>query len=266
MKQSGQQRAGIISDPRESIAPDQGDAWRVFKIMAEFVEGFEVLGDLGQAVSIFGSARTKPDHPEYQQAVDLAAEFARRGTAVITGGGPGIMEAGNKGAFEAGGVSVGLNIKLPFEQTGNPYQTIGLDFNYFYARKVCFVKYSNGFVCCPGGFGTLDEFFETVTLIQTLKSDPFPVVLLGTDYWGGLVDWIGKTLPGAYASRADTDIFRLTDSVEEAADWVCGGNWWTPSAHTKLAPEAERPTGEGTRSGTKIKEANGHASEERPQS
>src|SRR6476469_7744502 len=164
------------------------DTWRVFRIMGEFVTGFDELATLTRGISIFGSARTHLDDPDYAAAQETAALLARAGFAVITGGGPGIMEAANRGAFEAGGVSVGCNITLPQEQEANRYQTIGLDFHYFYARKVMFVKYASAFVCFPGCYGTLDEFFETITLIQTLKSDPFPVVLYGTDYWKGLVD------------------------------------------------------------------------------
>ena len=176
--------------------------------------------------------------------------------AVITGGGPGIMEAGNKGCFEAGGVSVGLNIKLPFEQTGNRYQTVGIDFNYFYARKVCFVKYSSAFVCFPGGYGTMDEFFETLTLIQTLKVRPFPVVLYDSGYWGGLVDWIKRTLePGGYIDGEDQDIFRLVDDPQAAVDAVLDGMktpWYQPT-HGEPADTAPDATGEGTREGEPVK-------------
>ena len=247
-------------DPKQTLAPGPEDAWRVFKIMAEFVEGFETMSQVGPAVSLFGSARTRPGHPEYDAAVACAARCVELGQAVITGGGPGIMEAGNKGAKEAGGTSVGLNIKLPHEQTGNGYQTVGIDFNYFYARKVCFVKYSRGFVCFPGGFGTLDEFFETLTLIQTLKVEPFPVVLWGSHYWGGLLDWIRKTLPPAYCDDEDVDIFRLTDDPTEAAELAAGPRWWRPEdpalQDTALADGPSRPlesTGEGTRRGGPIR-------------
>ncbi len=253
------------ADPRAAgvSAPPRGDAWRVFKIMAEFVEGFETLADLGPAVSIFGSARTKPDHREYEAAVACAAHCVKLQQAVITGGGPGIMEAGNRGAFDAGGISVGLNIKLPHEQTGNPYQTIGIDFDYFYARKVCFVKYSRGFVCFPGGFGTLDEFFETLTLIQTLKVEPFPVVLWGTHYWGGLVEWMKKTLPPGYCDGEDIDIFRLTDDPIEAAEWASGPRWWQPedeSLRDAALGTVANPlaaTAEGTRRGNPIHPSQG---------
>src|SRR5689334_8945911 len=171
------------------------DSWRIFRIMAEFVEGFEVMSPVGKAVSIFGSARTRPHEKYYKEAEETARLFAKAGFAVITGGGPGIMEAGNKGAYEAKGTSVGLNITLPQEQEGNRYQNIKLDFHYFYARKVMFVKYSSAFVCFPGGYGTMDELFEVLTLIQTLKAEAFPVVLYGTPYWKGLVDWLDKLSP-----------------------------------------------------------------------
>ena len=242
----------LIQDPKESLGPDQRDSWRIFKIMAEFVDGFETMARVPRAVSVFGSARTKPDHAEYQLAIDIGRMLAERKLAVITGGGPGIMEAGNKGCFEAGGVSVGLNIKLPFEQTGNPYQTVGIDFNYFYARKVCFVKYSSGFICLPGGYGTMDEFFETLTLIQTMKVRPFPVVLVDRGYWGGLVEWIKRTLvPGRYIDGEDVDIFRVVDTAEEAVDAVMEGieSPWYGSPMEGVAPDE---TGEGTREGTSI--------------
>src|SRR5881398_4005772 len=175
--------------------PDVNDTWRIFRIMAEFVEGFEVMAAVGRAVSIFGSARTRPDDPMYRAAEETARLLAKAGFSVITGGGPGIMEAANKGAFEAGGVSVGCNITLPQEQEANRYQTISLDFHYFYARKVMFTKYAKAFVCFPGGYGTLDEFFETLTLIQTLKVEAFPVVLYGKKHWQPLVEFMQGLSP-----------------------------------------------------------------------
>ena len=241
------------ADPRQSLGPDQRDSWRIFKIMAEFVEGFETMAAVPRAVSLFGSARTPPDHPDYAAAVDCARLLAERDFAVITGGGPGIMEAGNKGAFEAGGTSVGLNIKLPHEQAGNAYQNVSIDFDYFYARKVCFVKYSSGFVCFPGGYGTLDELFETLTLVQTRKVRPFPVVLVGRDYWGGLVDWIAKTLaPGRFIDGEDQSIFRLVDTPEEAVEQVVAGVE-SPWYGTKTP--ADDATGEGTRAGEPVRHA-----------
>src|SRR5690554_4958312 len=172
------------------------DSWAIFKIMSEFVNGYERLSRIGPCVSIFGSARTKPNHEYYKLAERIAKKITEHGYGVITGGGPGIMEAGNKGAHLAGGTSVGLNIVLPFEQHDNPYidQDKVLDFDYFFVRKVMFVKYSQGFVVMPGGFGTLDELFEAITLIQTHKIDKFPIILVGTNFWSGLIDWIKTTL------------------------------------------------------------------------
>jgi uncharacterized protein (TIGR00730 family) len=210
--------------------PDHQESWRIFRIMAEFVEGFETMGPIGPAVSIFGSARTAPSDPLYQAAYDVAKLCAQRKLAVISGGGPGIMEAANKGAFDAkGGVSIGLNIQLPHEQKPNPYQTIPIDFRYFYARKVMFVKYASAFVCFPGGFGTLDEFCELITLIQTHKIDPVPVVCFGSDYWGDLFKWMDKHLERKYISAGDQGIFKLTDSVDETIKLICEGiekPWW----------------------------------------
>jgi uncharacterized protein (TIGR00730 family) len=198
-----------MPDKRQIADMSSQDSWRIFRIMAEFVEAFEVLAPVGKAVSVFGSARTRPDDPYYKAAEETSRLLAKAGLAVITGGGPGIMEAANKGAMEAGGMSIGLNISLPQEQEGNRYQTISLDFHYFYARKVMFVKYASAFICFPGGYGTLDEFFEVITLIQTLKVEPFPVVLFGSKYWGGLVEWIrGTLLKGRFIDPEDIDIFR----------------------------------------------------------
>ena len=192
------------------------DPWRVLRIQAEFVEGFGALASLGAAVSIFGSARTKPEDPAYQQAHDVAAKLVAEGFAVITGGGPGVMEAANKGACEAGGTSVGLGIELPFEQGMNQYVDLGVNFRYFFARKTMFVKYAQAFVVFPGGFGTLDELFEALTLVQTRKVTSFPVVLVGTAYWGGLVDWIrGTMLETGRISPQDLDLLHLTDDLDE---------------------------------------------------
>src|ERR671913_74903 len=191
------------------------DSWRIFRIMAEFVEGFEVMGAVGPAVSIFGSARTRPHDPFFKAAEETARLLAKAKLAVITGGGPGIMEAGNKGAFEAGGTSVGLNITLPQEQEGNRYQTISLDFHYFYARKVMFTKYSAAFICFPGGFGTMDELFEVLTLIQTLKVEPFPIVLYGSDYWEGLVRWLRERLLPGFVDPEDIDIFKVVNTPKD---------------------------------------------------
>ncbi len=196
------------------------DSWVIFKVMSEFVEGFEKLAKIGPCVSIFGSARTKPDHKYYKMAEEIAAKLVRHGYGVVTGGGPGIMEAGNKGAKEQGGKSVGLNIILPFEQQGNSY--IDLDklitFDYFFVRKVMFVKYSQGFIVMPGGFGTLDELFEALTLIQTKKIGRFPIVLVGKDYWVGLIDWIKKAMleNESNISEQDLDLFKIVENATEA--------------------------------------------------
>ena len=195
------------------------DLWRMFRIMAEFTEGFEELASVGPAVSIFGSARTEPSHPHYQQAVETAAAVSRAGFAVITGGGGGIMEAANKGAAEAGGTSIGLNIELPMEQIPNDYQNLSLHFRYFFVRKVMFLKYAHGFVVFPGGYGTMDEFFESLVLIQTLKQAHFPVILMGNSFWDGLITWIKDTMLGKYGyiSPEDLDVFTVADSAEAAA-------------------------------------------------
>ena len=195
------------------------DSWAIFKIMGEFVNGFEKMSKIGPCVSIFGSARTKPDHKYYKLAENIAKKIVQAGYGVITGGGPGIMEAGNKGAHLGGGTSVGLNIELPFEQHDNPYidHDKSLDFDYFFVRKVMFIKYSQGFVVMPGGFGTLDELFEAITLIQTHKIDSFPIILVGTDFWKGLIDWIKNTLleTNHNISAKDLDLIHLVDTEDE---------------------------------------------------
>lgn len=198
-----------------------GESWRVFKIMGEFVEGVETLHDLGPAVSIFGSARTAPDDPYYQKAAEIAGLFVKNDFAVITGGGGGIMEAANKGATEAGGTSVGLNIQLPFEQKPNPYANVKIDFHYFFIRKVMFVKYALAYIIMPGGFGTLDELFESLTLIQTRRIKPLPVIMVGSAYWSGLIDWIkDQLLAQKLISSGDTDIFYLVDDPQEVIKLV----------------------------------------------
>ncbi|GAB3301017.1 TIGR00730 family Rossman fold protein [Geodermatophilus aquaeductus] len=192
------------------------DPWRVLRIQSEFVEGFGLLAELPRAVSVFGSARTRPDHPHYEAGVRIGAALARAGYAVITGGGPGAMEAANRGASEAGGLSVGLGIELPFEQELNEWVDVGISFRYFFVRKTMFVKYAQAFVILPGGFGTLDELFEALTLVQTRKVTRFPVVLFGTQYWSGLVDWIrGSLLESGTISARDLDLFTVTDDVDE---------------------------------------------------
>ena len=198
---------------------ETGDPWRVLRIQSEFVEGFDALADVPPSVSIFGSARTKPDDPMYQAAEDLGRRLVERGFGVITGSGPGIMEAGNKGAREAGGTSIGLGIELPHEQGINEYVTLGINFRYFFARKVMFLKYTRGFITMPGGFGTFDELFESLTLLQTGKVTQFPLVLFGVDYWSPLVDWLKHTVEErGCISPGDTDLFIVTDSVDEAVE------------------------------------------------
>ncbi|WP_432145424.1 TIGR00730 family Rossman fold protein [Streptomyces sp. bgisy084] len=193
------------------------DPWRVMRIQSEFVEGFGALAELGPAVSVFGSARTPRDSKEYDAGVRIGRALVDAGFAVITGGGPGAMEAANKGANEAGGTSVGLGIELPFEQGMNEYVNLGVDFRYFFVRKTCFVKYARGFVVLPGGLGTLDELFEALTLVQTRKVTRFPIVLFGTAYWSGLVDWLRDTLIAqGKASMHDLELFHLSDDVDEA--------------------------------------------------
>lgn len=212
----------MTSDPLNRPPNAAEETWRVFRIMSEFVDGFETMCRVPPAVSVFGSARTPSDDPHYQEAEQLGRELVQRGLAVITGGGPGIMEAANKGAADAGGVSVGLNIFLPDEQVANPYQNVSLDFRYFFCRKVMFVKYAVAFVCFPGGFGTMDEFFESMTLIQTQKIEPFPVILIGSGFWGSLVDWMKVHQLGAspYIAENDLDRFQITDDVVEAANTI----------------------------------------------
>src|ERR1700752_940215 len=222
--QTGRQLPGTTQDEQllESPRPDEfthTDPWRVFRIMGEFVEGFDELATLTRGVSIFGSARSKPSDPDYQAAMETAALLAHEGFAVITGGGPGIMEAANRGAFEAGGLSIGCNIELPFEQRPNAYQTRSLKFKYFFVRQMMFVKYSLGFIIFPGGFGTFDELFEALTLIQTRKIRNFPVVLFGSRYWSGMLAWLREAvLPGGKISDLDLSIFHVTDLPQEVIE------------------------------------------------
>lgn len=199
-----------------------GDSWRMFRIMSEFVEGFDAMSAVDRPmVTIYGSARTTQDHPEYLLAEKIAAGLASEGYGVITGGGPGIMEAGNKGAFEAGGISIGLNIDLPHEQNLNPYTSFPLNFKYFFVRKVMFMKYSMAFVIMPGGFGSLDELFECLTLIQTERIRPFPIILVGSEFWTGLVDWIKDKLLGeGKISEKDIQLMRVVDDPEELIHFV----------------------------------------------
>jgi uncharacterized protein (TIGR00730 family) len=231
--------------------PGSRDVWQIFRVMAEFVEGFEAMSRVAAAVSVFGSARTKPSEPYYEKAVALGAALAKRKFAVITGGGPGIMEAANKGAREAGGISVGLNITLPMEQKSNPYQTISMTHHYFFVRKVMFVKYSHAFVCFPGGFGTMDELFEALTLIQTMKIEPFPVILVGSEFWNGLGEWLREMMAERFGTILDSDLnlFHMMDDVEEVADYLAraeaGRTWQKVRGFAPLARERQ-VTAEGT--------------------
>lgn len=200
------------------------DSWAIFKVMSEFVDGYEKLSRIGPCVSVFGSARTKPGETYYELAENIAFKLTQHGYGVITGGGPGIMEAGNKGAQRGGGVSVGLNIELPFEQKDNPYidRDKNLEFDYFFVRKVMFVKYAQGFVAMPGGFGTLDELFEAMTLIQTKKIGRFPIILVGTAFWAGLIDWIKEVMlkKNANVSQEDLNLFQIVDTAQEVVDII----------------------------------------------
>jgi uncharacterized protein (TIGR00730 family) len=199
-----------------------GDSWRMFRIMSEFVDGFDAMSAVDvPAVTIYGSARTPKDHAYYKLTEEIAAGLAQCGYAVVTGGGPGIMEAANKGATEAGGISIGLNISLPHEQAPNPYANFPLHFKYFFVRKVIFMKYSMGFICMPGGLGSLDELFESMTLIQTQRIKPFPIILVGSDFWTGLVDWIrDKLLAEGNINKEDLLLFKVLDDAQEVVDFI----------------------------------------------
>ena len=207
-------------DTTNIIEDFKGDqSWRIFRIISEFTEGFDRLSKVQDAISIFGSARLKPDHPYYIKTVALAELLAKHDFSIITGGGPGVMEAANKGAFQQDKPSIGLNIELPREQTPNPYLDISIDFRYFFVRKVMLVRYSTGYVCMPGGFGTLDELFESLTLMQTNKIYPFPLVLFGSEFWQGLVDWIKTTLvKNKTISEKDLDLITITDDPQEVLE------------------------------------------------
>ncbi|WP_327141951.1 TIGR00730 family Rossman fold protein [Nocardia sp. NBC_01327] len=215
------------------------DPWRVLRIQAEFVEGFGALAEVPRAVAVFGSARTAPESPEYQAGMAIGGALARAGFAVITGGGPGAMEAANRGASEAGGYSIGLGIELPFEQHLNEWVDLGINFRYFFARKTMFVKYAQAFVCLPGGFGTLDELFEALTLVQTHKINQFPIILFGTKYWAGLVDWLRDSLLGsAKIAPGDMNLIHVTDSVDEVIALV------QQAADTRAQMDAAAGTGD----------------------
>jgi uncharacterized protein (TIGR00730 family) len=219
------------------------DPWRVMRIQAEFVEGFGAMADVGPAISVFGSARTTPEDPAYALAEQVGARLARAGYAVITGGGPGIMEAANKGASEAGGLSVGLGIELPFEQRLNDWVDLGINFRYFFARKTVFVKYAQGFVVFPGGFGTMDELFEAITLVQTGKVTSFPLVLMGRQFWQPLIDWIGTTLLGsAKISAEDLNLLTVTDDPAEAIEVILAADRRRNEALADgIGPDRTRP-------------------------
>ncbi len=222
----GQQIPATTSDQR-LLAPSEGaswlhdDPWRVLRIQSEFVEGFGALAEIGAAVSVFGSARTQEGSDDYELARAVGDNLVQAGYGVITGGGPGVMEAANRGASEAGGLSVGLGIELPFEQGMNPWVNLGVNFRYFFARKTMFVKYSEGFVVLPGGFGTMDELFEALTLVQTHKVTEFPIVLMRTSYWSGLVDWLREAVAGGgMIAESDLDLLHLCDDPDEAVQIV----------------------------------------------
>lgn len=221
MKRKIEDRA-LLASKKELVDFTDTDPWRVLRIQAEFVEGFDALSKVGPSVTLFGSARTKEGSRYYEGARETARLLAQSGLSIITGGGPGIMEAGNRGAAEGGGLSIGLNIELPMEQTPNPYQNMSLEFRYFFVRKLMFVKYSLGYIIFPGGFGTMDELFESLTLSQTEKIQPFPVVMFGWEYWGGMLDWIKQTMldEEGCISKDDLNLFHVTDDPAEAANII----------------------------------------------
>lgn len=224
------ERIGRAADPGAFL---HSDPWRVLRIMSEFVAGFDTLAAVAPAITIFGSARTRNDQPMYEAARKLASSLVPHGFSIITGGGPGIMEAGNRGAVDADGVSVGCNIELPFEQGMNDYVEVAVDFRYFFVRKTMFLKYAEAFVIFPGGFGTMDELFETLTLVQTGKVHNFPIVLFGSDYWNGLLSWLRDTvLAEGMIGQEDLELPQITDSVEEACDYIvqCYQETWSDRA------------------------------------
>lgn len=256
------------ADRDPGLGRKHAESWRVFRIMSEFVDGFETLSRVGPAVSVFGSARTPREHQVFADARLCGRLLAERGHPVITGGGPGIMEAANQGAYEAGGCSIGLNIALPMEQMPNEYQTVKLDFDYFFCRKVMFVKYARAFIIFPGGFGTMDEFFESLTLMQTLKIDPFPIICVGKAFWSGLHEWMLSVMGQAHQTihEDDMELIHLTDDVREAVDFadafLRGTRRLALPDRFESGGEAE-PTGEGTREGRKIRRST-HMSPDEP--
>ncbi len=239
MSEEEQKKSG---HPRKNWENIKGEnAWTMFKVLSEFTEGFEIMNSVGPCVSIFGSARTPKEHDVYKLTTNVAQELVREGFGVITGGGPGVMEAGNYGAHLEGGASIGLNIRLPFEQSGNEFinPDLSIDFRYFFIRKVMFVKYAQAFIAMPGGFGTFDELFEVLTLIQTKKITPVPIVLMGSDYWTGLVDWIKTTVLGKYGniSPNDPDLWLMTDDPKEAVKYI--KDYYADSSGHHLEPNFE---------------------------
>ena len=238
-------RGSGVSAPGQPDFTEQ-DTWRVFRIMAEFIEGFEMMHEFGPAVTVFGSARTAPDEPEYEMGRKLGASLVEAGFAVITGGGPGLMEAANRGAHEAGGVSIGLNIDLPLEQKPNPYLTDLINFRYFFVRKVMFLKYASAAVILPGGYGTMDEFNELLTLVQTERIEHMPIVLMGKDYWGGLVDWLrGTMLKEACIDPGDLELFCQTDDPGEAVACIREQVGPAPDDAPGAGPAPDNAPGEG---------------------
>ncbi len=224
MTEKNQERIRQAFENKEWPEIKSSDSWNIFKVMAEFVDGYDTLSKIGPCVSVFGSARTKPGTKYYETAVDIGKKLAAVGLGVITGGGPGIMEAGNKGASQEKGASVGLNIDLPFEQSSNQYIDYdkSIDFKFFFVRKVMFMEYAQGFIVLPGGFGTLDELFEALTLVQTQKTAKFPIILVGTEFWGGLIDWIKKVMleQQGNVSPEDLYLFKLVDTADEAVNEI----------------------------------------------
>ena len=218
-----EERRGMAREPKYCLDNGVvGDSWRMFRIMGEFTEGFDSMSAINvPAVTIYGSARTPVDHPWYAITENIAAKLVKSGYGIITGGGPGIMEAANKGAYEAGGVSVGLNIALPHEQAPNPYTTVSIQFKYFFVRKVMFMKYSMAFICMPGGFGSLDELFESLTLIQTQRIKPFPIILVGSAFWSGLIDWMKEQfVANGTIGENDLDLINIIDDADEIVDFL----------------------------------------------
>jgi len=225
MKRMDNKNGRIIKEPKYCLDNTVvGDSWRMFRIMSEFVDGFDAMSAIKvPAVTIYGSARTKPEHEYYQLAEKIGYGLAKAGYCVITGGGPGIMEAANKGATDANGISVGLNISLPHEEKPNPYANFSLNFKYFFVRKVMLMKYSTGFVAMPGGFGSMDEFFEALTLIQTERIKPIPVVLVGRKFWSGLIEWLQNTMvTEGNISPDDVQLFTILDNADEVVEYLCG--------------------------------------------